>query len=111
MSSYKKPIESYLKSINKPSKFSGEIKEIIKFDQGQSNPTFLIEDTFKNLMVLRKKPEGKLISKLAHDIKREYKIMSFLLGKLAVPKMLAYCEDELIIGTPFYVIASIIVTL
>jgi aminoglycoside phosphotransferase (APT) family kinase protein len=77
------------------------ILNIKQFDAGQSNPTFLItvDDT---PYVLRKKPPGKLLPK-AHMVEREYRIMKALgETEVPVPKMLALCEDEAIIGTPFF---------
>jgi len=68
---------------------------------GQSNPTYRV-DTDVGSYVLRKKPAGQLQAS-AHAIDREYRIMKALAGTdVPVPKMLDYCEDESIIGTPFY---------
>lgn len=54
--------------------------------------------------VMRKKPPGKLVSKTAHKVEREYRVMHAL-GEtdVAVPKMYYLCEDDSIIGTPFYI--------
>ena len=53
---------------------------------------------------MRKKPPGKLISKTAHKVEREYRVMHALGGTgVAVPKTYCLCEDESIIGTPFYI--------
>ncbi|NWH07531.1 MAG: phosphotransferase [Alphaproteobacteria bacterium] len=71
---------------------------------GQSNPTYLL-DTGKARFVLRKKPPGTLL-KSAHQVEREYRIMKALDGTgVPVPKVLALCEDDSVIGTPFYVMA------
>lgn len=68
---------------------------------GQSNPTFRITAGTRSY-VLRKKPPGQLLAS-AHAIDREYRIMSALQGSdVPVPRMLAYCEDEQIVGTPFF---------
>jgi len=68
---------------------------------GQSNPTFLLEaDGLR--CVLRKKPPGVLQAS-AHAIDREYRVMAALQGSaVPVPRMLAYCEDSAVVGTPFY---------
>lgn len=68
---------------------------------GQSNPTFLVTaDGFR--CVLRKKPPGLLVAS-AHAIEREYRVMKALQDTgVPVPRMLAYCEDESVVGTPFY---------
>jgi len=69
---------------------------------GQSNPTFLLE-TDRGRFVLRKKPPGTLLAS-AHAIDREYRVMKALQETpVPVPRMLAYCEDISIVGTPFYV--------
>lgn len=69
---------------------------------GQSNPTWLLDDGTRRL-VLRKKPPGALLAS-AHAIDREYRVMRALQGSgVPVPEMLAYCEDESVVGTPFFV--------
>jgi acyl-CoA dehydrogenase len=54
--------------------------------------------------VLRKKPPGRLLSKTAHKVEREYRIISALGGTdVPVPRTYCLCEDDGVIGTPFYV--------
>jgi aminoglycoside phosphotransferase (APT) family kinase protein len=54
--------------------------------------------------VMRKKPPGKLVSKTAHQVEREYKIIHALeKTDVPVPKAYCLCEDEKVIGTPFYI--------
>ena len=68
---------------------------------GQSNPTFRITAD-QNAYVLRKKPAG-VLAPSAHAIDRDYRVMRALHGTdVPVPRMLAYCEDASIVGTPFY---------
>ncbi|MCD0505700.1 phosphotransferase family protein, partial [Bordetella petrii] len=68
---------------------------------GQSNPTYLLEDT-NGSRVLRKQPPGNLLPS-AHAIDREYRVMAALAGTaVPVPPMLHYCADSKVIGTPFY---------
>ena len=68
---------------------------------GQSNPTFRLS-TGERHYVLRKKPIGQLIAS-AHAIDREYRVMKALQSSdVPVPRMFAYCEDESIVGTQFY---------
>jgi aminoglycoside phosphotransferase (APT) family kinase protein len=74
---------------------------VSQFEGGQSNPTFFLKCRHGEF-VLRKKPPGTLL-KSAHQIDREYRVMSALgTCGLAVPKMRVYCEDESVIGTEFY---------
>ena len=69
---------------------------------GQSNPTFRIA-TDRGSYVLRKKPGGPLLPS-AHAIDREYRVMRALQGTaVPVPRMLAWCDDESIVGTSFFV--------
>lgn len=77
-----------------------------QFEGGQSNPTFMIENAGKKY-VLRKKPPGKLL-KSAHAVEREYKIMAALQDTdVPVPKTYHLCEDDAIIGTPFFVMECV----
>ena len=79
-----------------------EKARILQFEGGQSNPTFLITAA-KQRYVLRKKPPGKLL-KSAHQVEREYKVMSALQdGPVPTPRTYLLCEDEDIIGTAFFV--------
>jgi len=73
-----------------------------QFEGGQSNPTFLISCGGKKY-VLRKKPPGKLLPS-AHQVEREYRVMKALeKTDVPVPKMLLLCEDDAVIGTPFFI--------
>ena len=73
-----------------------------QFEGGQSNPTFLISCGEKNY-VLRKKPPGKLLPS-AHQVEREYRVMKALAKTdVPVPEMLLLCEDDAVIGTPFFI--------
>ena len=73
-----------------------------QFEGGQSNPTFLIS-CGGNKYVLRKKPPGKLLPS-AHQVEREYRVMKALAKTdVPVPEMLLLCEDDAVIGTPFFV--------
>jgi aminoglycoside phosphotransferase (APT) family kinase protein len=54
--------------------------------------------------VMRKKPPGKLLSKTAHQVEREYRIIHALENTdVPVPKAYCLCEDASIIGTAFYI--------
>ena len=64
--------------------------------------------------VLRKKPAGQLLSTTAHQIEREYTMLSALHKHntkystvpeqhVPVPIPYALCEDSTVIGTPFYI--------
>lgn len=69
---------------------------------GQSNPTYRITAGAGREYVLRKKPPGALLAS-AHAIDREYRVMQALAGSdVPVPRMLHYCEDANLLGTPFF---------
>ncbi|KAJ2579325.1 hypothetical protein EV177_010783, partial [Coemansia sp. RSA 1804] len=75
-----------------------------QFNIGQSNPTYLISDARGRRFVLRKKPAGQLLSKTAHAVEREFRVLDAL-GRhtsVPVPRVYALCEDTSVLGTPFY---------
>lgn len=75
-----------------------------QFGFGQSNPTYQVIDASGNKFVMRKKPPGKLLSKTAHKVEREYRVIKGLeTTDVAVPKTYCLCEDDSIVGTPFYI--------
>ncbi len=76
----------------------------IQFGFGQSNPTYQLTASDGVRYVMRKKPPGKLVSKTAHQVEREYRVIHAL-EKTDVPVPIAYClcEDDSIVGTPFYI--------
>ncbi|KAL2808221.1 kinase-like domain-containing protein [Aspergillus granulosus] len=78
--------------------------EVKQFGFGQSNPTYLLTTRTGARFVLRKKPPGKLLSKTAHQVEREYRILHALRDTdVPVPKVYVLCEDADVIGTAFYV--------
>lgn len=75
-----------------------------KFENGQSNPTFLIEAA-SGRYVLRRQPPGQLLNS-AHAVDREFRVMRALAGTgVPVPKMYHLCEDRGVIGSLFYLMA------
>lgn len=74
-----------------------------QFGFGQSNPTYQVTDRTGQRFVLRKKPPGELLSKTAHKVDREYRVIHALeKTDVPVPKAYCLCKDESIIGTEFY---------
>lgn len=85
--------------------FEGEIV-VEQFPSGHSNLTFLLK-IGQQEVVLRRPPFGAKI-KSAHDMGREYKTLSKLIEVYhKVPKPLLYCEDESVIGAPFYLMQRV----
>jgi aminoglycoside phosphotransferase (APT) family kinase protein len=83
----------------------GEV-EVLQYPSGFSNLTYMlmIGDTE---IVLRRPPFGSK-PKSCHDMKREHDVLAALHGSFPYcPKPLVYCEDESIIGSPFYVMERI----
>jgi aminoglycoside phosphotransferase (APT) family kinase protein len=77
-----------------------------QFPSGFSNLTYFIRMGDRD-MVLRRPPFGTK-AKTAHDMGREYKILSALNPVFPYcPKPLAYTDDTDIIGCPFYVMERI----
>lgn len=73
-----------------------------QFPSGFSNLTYLLRLGTREL-VLRRPPFGANI-KSAHDMGREYRVLSGLHRVyVKVPQTLLYCDDEDVIGAPFYV--------
>jgi aminoglycoside phosphotransferase (APT) family kinase protein len=82
--------------------FAGPL-QVEQFKGGQSNPTFKLS-TPGATYVMRSKP-GPVARLLpsAHAIEREFRVMTALAGRgVPVPRMLALCEDEAVIGRAFY---------
>lgn len=76
----------------------------MQFGFGQSNPTYQVTDSTGTRFVLRKKPPGKLLSKTAHQVDREYRVIHALeQTDVPVPKAICLCQDENVIGTDFYI--------
>lgn len=80
----------------------GSRMQVKQFQGGQSNPTFLLEAE-SGRYVLRKKPPGKVLPS-AHMVEREYRVIRALAEhtSVPVPKVHVLCEDNDVIGTPFY---------
>ncbi len=79
---------------------------IEQFPSGFSNLTYLIRADDREL-VLRRPPLGAKI-KTAHDMSREYRILSHLYPVYQkVPRPLLFCDDESILGAPFYVMERV----
>jgi aminoglycoside phosphotransferase (APT) family kinase protein len=74
---------------------------ISQFPHGHSNLTYLIT-AGNSEWVLRRPPFGNRV-KSAHDMGREYRILSRLCRVFPpAPAPIVFCDDESIIGAPFY---------
>lgn len=82
----------------------GDLK-IRQFPAGHSNLTYSV--TFgSHEMVLRRPPFGSKV-KSAHDMGREYHVLSRLHGVYPAPRPLLYCTEESVIGAPFYLMERV----
>src|SRR5437763_588286 len=79
---------------------------VLQFPKGHSNLTYLLRVGEREL-VLRRPPFGVKV-KSAHDMKREYDILSALKGVYGrAPKPIAFCDDESLIGAKFYLMERV----
>jgi aminoglycoside phosphotransferase (APT) family kinase protein len=92
-------LEAYLRE-NHPA-LAGPVK-IEQFPHGFSNLTYRLEAGDTEL-VLRRPPLVNRV-KTAHDMGREYRVLSRLFSIYpAAPRPLLYCDDATILGAPFYI--------
>ena len=79
-----------------------QLPEVKQFRSGASNLTYLLSYPDREL-VLRKPPVGTKAAS-AHDMNREFLIQSRLQSVFPlVPKMIALCQDQTVMGSDFYV--------
>lgn len=87
--------------------FQGPLS-VEQFKGGQSNPTYKLV-TPGGAWVMRTKPgpAAKLLPS-AHAIEREFRVMQALAAtEVPVPRMVALCEDESVIGRAFYLMGFV----
>ncbi|MFL6237507.1 MAG: phosphotransferase family protein [Thermoanaerobaculia bacterium] len=77
-----------------------------QFPGGHSNLTYLLR--FGNSeLVLRRPPFGSRV-KTAHDMGREYRVLSRLYAVYPkAPRALLHCDDPEVIGAPFYIMERV----
>ncbi|MEV4873512.1 phosphotransferase family protein [Streptomyces syringium] len=69
---------------------------------GRSNLTYAVTDGIGR-WVVRRPPLGHVLA-TAHDMRREHRVISALRDTaVPVPEAIALCEDEDVLGSPFYV--------
>jgi len=78
-----------------------------RIGEGHSNVTFLLRREGDARLVLRRPPRPPLPPS-AHDVLREARLLAAVRGtSLRVPPVLAVCDDESVLGVPFYVMERI----
>lgn len=102
-----KGVENLLPYLAMTQGFDPDSTVITQFKGGYSNLTYSIK-TPDTELVLRRPPLGLKISK-AHDMVREYKVLEALQKARysKVPKPILCCEDESIIGAPFFMMEKV----
>jgi aminoglycoside phosphotransferase (APT) family kinase protein len=74
---------------------------------GRSNLTYRVEAPDGRAWVLRRPPLSH-VQPTAHDMSREYRVISALAETaVPVPKTYALCDDNDVVGAPFYVMAYV----
>jgi len=85
------------------SHFPGETGPLVveQYPSGHSNLTYSVHLGDREL-VLRRPPFGSAV-KSAHDMGREYRVLSKLHAAYPpAPRVLFYCDDVTVLGAPFY---------
>lgn len=74
---------------------------------GQSNLTYLVTDAKGERLVLRRPPLGELLAS-AHDVAREYRILSALQGgDVPLPVVHGLCEDPAVTDVPVLAVSFV----
>ena len=80
--------------------------EVRRHQAGHSNETFFVTRGTDE-WVLRRPPRGAFLPS-AHDVLREYRVLDALKDTpVRVPRTVIACEDESVIGAPFYLMERI----
>ena len=97
----RRPLEAWLDAHG----LGGGALTATRIGAGHSNATFLIVRGGERL-VLRRPPRPPLPPS-AHDMLREARVLCALEGRARVPRVLAVCRDEDVLGAPFYVMEEL----
>src|ERR1700721_12571 len=87
-----------------------ELVDIQLIAGGRSNLTYRLTvagSGQSRLLVLRRPPLGHVLP-TAHDMGREYRVLSGLSGtRVPVARPVAFCDDTEVIGAPFYLMEHV----
>ena len=87
--------------------YAGGSIVVEQFPRGFSNLTYLLRFSGDRQLVLRRPPRG-VRKGSAHDMTREFRILRALHARGGrVPHPVAACEDESVLGAPFYVMERV----
>jgi aminoglycoside phosphotransferase (APT) family kinase protein len=85
--------------------YSGHLK-VAQFPRGHSNLTYLLRLGDQEF-VLRRPPFGSTV-KTAHDMGREYRVLSKLHDAFPpAPRVILFCDDLAVLGAPFYIMERV----
>lgn len=77
-----------------------------QFPRGHSNLTYLLH-LGEQEFVLRRPPFGSTV-KTAHDMGREYRVLSKLHAAFPpAPRVILFCDDLAVLGAPFYIMERV----
>jgi aminoglycoside phosphotransferase (APT) family kinase protein len=80
--------------------------DVTTVGEGHSNVTFLV--CREGARVVLRRPPRPPLPPSAHDVLREARVLSALEGTRArAPRVLAVCDDESLLGVPFYVMEEV----
>ncbi len=95
-------VDAWLRANAPPDISLGSGPEVLQFPNGAANLTYLLRYEAREL-VLRRPPFG-VIAPGAHDMRREYKVLSRLWQHTRLaPRALAFCADTSVCGADFFV--------
>ena len=84
----------------------GVVEDIRRITSGSSNEIFELS-TDRGPVILRRPPRQRL-SASAHDVKREFRVLTALRGSAVPhPEAIHLCEDEQVLGVPFLLMAKV----
>lgn len=89
--------------------WAGGVLTVSRLNEGHSNLTYVVRGGGGSEWILRRPPAGPLLP-TAHDVAREFRVLDLLArsgAALRVPAVLAVCEDEQVIGAPFYLMERV----
>lgn len=98
-------LEALVRYLEEALDLSGELT-VEQYPSGFSNLTYSVRVGREDL-ILRRPPVGARV-KSGHDMGREYRILSHLAPVYPkAPQPVAYCEDEAVLGAPFYLMQRV----
>ncbi len=81
------------------------VLEAAPVGEGHSNVTYLVRRG--DVEVVLRRPPRPPLPPSAHDVLREARVLRGLAGRARVPRVLAVCGDEAVIGAPFYIMEKL----